>query len=153
MNEVIAAGSALLLAAFALEPVTAPIQEQPPGWMPEKGQASVYSHETGLTRPPPGAEAASKSFVEAAHGATVAFRDGRLEDSIRLAETAASHTRSDRQWIRIEEIRIQSFSRLGNDPELIASLDVVLSARGCLTEESAAEYRQMREAARKRVRP
>ena len=155
----IAAGLALLLAASG-PPDQAPIpepsrQQSPPGsWTPENGpgQASAYRHETGLVCRSSGPEAASKQFVESINGATVAFKDGRLEETIRLLEIAAAHARSDRQWMGIEEIRILTFSRVGNDPELIASLEVALSAKGCLSEDKAAEYQQELEAARKRVK-
>jgi hypothetical protein len=155
MRRFAALGLALMLAAFAppdRAPVPEPSQQAPipKSWMP--GTTSVYSHGADLIcKSSGGPQAASKPFVQSFQAASAAFKSGHFEEAIRLAEIAAAYPRSGRQWMGIEDIRIHSFFKLGNDGELIASLEAALSAKGCLSEEKTVEYRRMLEAARARL--
>jgi hypothetical protein len=172
MRTTIAIGLTLALAAFAPpERAPAPLepsQQQaiPKSWVPEKktGQSppitlgvtprapSAYSHGADLVCAPGGGpQAVPKEFVNAYQAATTAARNNQFAEAVRQAEIAAAYAKGAREWNAIEQIRILCFERLGNDHELIASIEAALASKDCLNEPQTANLRQMLEEARRRL--
>jgi hypothetical protein len=167
-------GLVLMLAAFAPPERTPaplePTQQQaiPKSWIPEQksDQAppitlgiaprppSAYSHGTDLAcRPSTGSgpRASSRQFVERYQATMMAFRNDQFSEAIRLAEIATAYAKDAREWTAIEQIRIGSFAKLGNDTELIASLEAALTAKDCLSSQQTDDYREQLEETRKRL--
>ncbi len=171
MRAGFAVGLLLMLAAFsppAQAPVPEPSQQTvPKSWIPEKKpeqappitldvpprQASAYSHATGLTcsSQQGGLAPSARNFVEGYAGGMAALEAGRFEEAIGRLEGAAGYARSAREWTAIEMMRIRAFSKLGNDAELIASIEALLAMKECLPEDRLQEYRRMLEQARERL--
>ncbi len=169
----IAIGLTLLLAAFAppgrspapLEPSRQ--QAIPKSWIPEQKaeqappitldvparQPSTYKHPNALTCSTPDTRlaASARNFVEAYQGAKVALEANRLEDTLNCLERATAYARSEREWMAIEMMRVVAFSKLGNDAELVATLEAMLSAKECLPADKLQEYQRMLEDARGRL--
>lgn len=172
MRTTIAIGLTLALAAFAPPDMPPdnlqPTQQQaiPKSWVPEKkpDQAppitldvaprapSAYRHGTDLVCGPGGGpRAVPKEFVNAYQAATTAVRNNQFAEAVRQAEIAAAYAKGAREWSAIEQIRILCFERLGNDHELIASIEAALASKDCLNELQTANLRQMLEEARRRL--
>lgn len=164
-------GFAMVLAAFAppdrpttrLEPTQQPAipktwvppskPDQPPAAALEDTPRapSVYRHGHDLVCVQSGPSRVPKEFVDAYQAATNAVRNNQFEEAVRQAEIAAAYARGAREWTAIEQIRILSFERLGNDRELIASAEAALASKDCLDELQTANLRQVLEEARKRL--
>jgi hypothetical protein len=162
----------VMLAAFAPpEQVPMPLeptqqQSIPKSWVPEKAPSkappttldvtpkspSTYSHGTNLVcRSSGGPSGAARQFVEAYQGAATAFRNNQFSEAIRLAEVAAAFANDAWQWAAIEQMRVGAFDKLGNDAELIASLEALLATRDCLSSPQTANYRALLKEARRRL--
>ena len=163
--------AALSLAGFS-PPARPPMDAQqvvPKSWIPEKPteqekptqpdiivnvtpkSPSAYRHPTTVAcSQVTGPIKVKKEFGESYEGARMALQDARFEEAIALAEVAAGHAGSGREWIAVEGIRIAAFAALQNNSELIASIEASL-ATGCLSPIQTANYQELLDSARLRL--
>ena len=172
MRRTITAGLLLMLAGFAppdrppasLEPTQQ--QAIPKSWVPEKkpDQAppitldvtprapSAYTHGRDLVcEPVSGPRGVPKEFVDAYQAARVAIQNNQFAEALRQVELAAPYARDAREWIVIEQMRLLCFHELGNDLEIVASLEVLLASKNCVGGPQVKNYRNLLDEARARL--
>jgi len=162
MRRFAALGLTLMLAGFA-PPDRAPVPESsqqqpvPKSWIPQTKpdqappitleatprQRSAYTHTYDLKCTDAPSQPSARTFVDAYQGALAAIQDVRFNDAVRFAEIAAQNANSFREWMAVENLRVLAFIGLKDDVELVATLEALLSSKGCLMAGQEATFRNL----------